>query len=520
MRWVCKILFLLIFSISFSQEGNVKQLLTQAENSVYSNPKEAIRIAEYVSNNAINNDQLVQAAYLLTRSYYMQGNYNEALKVGLMFSNEAFDNYSDSQIKLDVLISKILKELELSELAEKYIQKAIQESQKATNETIRIWVKGKVLQHNINSDSEETAKQSLERLHKAKNELNKIKPAEHSFQMGNVDLEIASIHLQEFQLDSVPYYLDTAYAESKKEKPGNYLEMKCLLEYGNYLFLKKQHKAAIDSLESAQRIAEKFTNIDQQVSTSQAVADNYLALNNLDAFNHQNEITKTLNDSQTEVGNDAVNSVFNIVTNDQIEKLKETNSIFLWNTFILGGVFLFLLLLWGFLAFRYRLKTKQYENFIRYFEDKKKPEPASSHKEKAVKPSVVPKEMEEKLLEKLKDFENSTDFTKQETSLSRLALQFETNTKYLSEVVNIHKQKNFNTYINELRINYIIDKLKNDPTYLQYKISYLAEDSGFSSHSLFASIFKSVTGIPPITFINILRDKKDTAETEKIKNVS
>src|SRR5690606_21037430 len=101
MRLDCKILFLLFFSISFSQEGNVKQLLTQAENSVYSHPQEAIRIAEYVSNNAINTDQLVQAAYLLTRSYYMQGNYNEALKVGLKFSNEAFDNYSDSQIKLD-----------------------------------------------------------------------------------------------------------------------------------------------------------------------------------------------------------------------------------------------------------------------------------------------------------------------------------------------------------------------------------------------------------------------------------
>jgi AraC-like DNA-binding protein len=91
-----------------------------------------------------------------------------------------------------------------------------------------------------------------------------------------------------------------------------------------------------------------------------------------------------------------------------------------------------------------------------------------------------------------------------------MALQFETNTKYLSELINAHKQKNFNTYINELRVNYITDKLKNDPQYLQYKISYLAKESGFSSHSVFATVFKSVTGISPTTFINILQNKQES----------
>src|SRR5690606_37917187 len=107
-------------------------------------------------------------------------------------------------------------------------------------------------------------------------------------------------------------------------------------------------------------------------------------------------------------------------------------------------------------------------------------------------------------------FENSLDFTSKDISLSRLALQFETNTKYLSEVINTHKEKNFNAYINELRINYIIDKLNNDPQYLQYKISYLAEDSGFSSHSVFATVFKSVTGISPTTFITILQNNQES----------
>lgn len=520
MRSVCILLFLFSFQLSYCQEDNIKQLLEQAENTIYSNPQKAIRIAQYVSKNSENTAQLVQAAYLLTRSFYMQGNYNEALKIGLKFSKIEIENQSDTQLKLNVLLSKILKELVLDELAKKYMEKAIQESRKTRNENVQIWLKGKVLQFGIGSDSQETPKQSLERLYKAKKEFKKTVSDQNSFQIGNIDLEIANIHLREFQLDSVPYYMETAYAESEKEKPGNYLEMKTLIGYGDYLFLKKQYAAAIDSLKSAQRIGEKFTNIADQITISEAIANNYLALNNLKNFNSQNEKTQFLNNEETDVENEAVNSAFNIISANQMEKVAKAKSSFLQNALFLGGVFLLVLLLWSVFAFRYRVKIKQYQNFINYFEKKNKSEFNVTIEQNSIKQSVVPKEMEETLLEKLEIFESSTDFTKQDASLSRLALQFDTNTKYLSEVINSHKQKNFNSYINELRINYIVDKLKNDAVYLQYKISYLAEDSGFSSHSVFTTVFKSVTGIPPTTFINILKDKKETSGTNKIKNGS
>lgn len=80
-------------------------------------------------------------------------------------------------------------------------------------------------------------------------------------------------------------------------------------------------------------------------------------------------------------------------------------------------------------------------------------------------------------------------------SLAVLAGQLDTNTKYLSEVINKHYNMNFNSYINKLRINFIVAKLKSDPSFINYKISYLAEACGFSSHSSFATVFKSITGI-------------------------
>lgn len=507
--------FLLFFHLSFSQEGNIGELLNQSENALYSDPHKAIRIAEYVSKKSENPEQLQKAAYLLTQCFYMEGNYNEALEVGLKFSSYEFQNDSDTQLKLDMLISKILNDLGLNKIATKYVATIVQNSANK-DENLKFWLNGKILQYNIGSDYNETSTENFKRIYSAKKELQKINGNKPTAQIGNINLEIASLHLREFQLDSVPYYLDIAYAESKKKQPKNYLEMKCLEEYGNYFFLKKQYAVAIDSLKSALTIAENFTNIAEQITISKSIANNYLALNDLKNFNIQNDKTQLLNDSETDVENEAVNSTFNFISESGTERVSKTRAYFKKNIIIFSGILILVLLFWGFLEYRYCTRIKQYQTFIDY--SKKKTEPAIPKKQKTIKPNVVPKEMEEILLEKLTVYENSTDFTNQDTSLSRLALQFDTNTKYLSEVINLHKQKNFNGYINELRINYIIDKLKNDPAYLKYKISYLAEDSGFSSHSIFATVFKSVTGIPPTTFITILKDKQEITGKSLVKN--
>ena len=520
MRLVCAIYFLLFFSgISTAQE-NTPKLLVQAENTIYSEPQEAIRIAEYISHKSENKAQLLEAAYIMIRSFYIEGNYEKALKIGFQYSKEEFEDENDTQLKINVLLAKILRELELNELAKKYMEKAIQASQKTENKNTLSWFRGKVIQYNIGSNSEEDTTQYLEQLESAKNIFNKTQSIKSSFQIGLIDLEIANIHIRKLQLDSVPYYLESAYTESKKAKSGNYLEMKYLLEYGNYLLLKREHTASLDSLKAAQHIAEKLTNIAEQYIISEAIAGNYLVLGDLKNFNIQNQKTEILNNAQDDLENNAVNAAFNFINDDEAIKLEKSDSFYLRNMLYFGGAFFLVLILWGSFTLRYRIKIKQYQSFIDYFEKKQNPTSIPPLKQKVTKHSVVPKEMEETILEKLTEFENSTYYTNQDTSLSRLALQLDTNTKYLSEVVNSHKRKNFNSYINELRINYIIDKLENNPTYLQYKISFLAEDSGFSSHSVFATVFKQVTGIPPTSFITILRDKKEVSDANRTKNES
>lgn len=133
-------------------------------------------------------------------------------------------------------------------------------------------------------------------------------------------------------------------------------------------------------------------------------------------------------------------------------------------------------------------------------------------KEEQKKEFMMPKETEERILENLANLEKELFFTQKDISLAALATQLGTNTKYLSYVINMYKGKDFNNYINELRIRYIIRKFQTDSSYLSYKLAYIAEQAGFSSHSKFAAIFKNFTGLSPSVFIAHIR--KEALEKE------
>lgn len=82
----------------------------------------------------------------------------------------------------------------------------------------------------------------------------------------------------------------------------------------------------------------------------------------------------------------------------------------------------------------------------------------------------------------------------------------QTDSKYLSYVINTSKKKDFSNYINELRINYIIQKLKCISVYRKYKISVLSKDAEFSSQNKFSTVFKKVTTASPFVSIAYLEE--------------
>ncbi|UQB69822.1 helix-turn-helix domain-containing protein [Epilithonimonas zeae] len=121
---------------------------------------------------------------------------------------------------------------------------------------------------------------------------------------------------------------------------------------------------------------------------------------------------------------------------------------------------------------------------------------------------LLSKEKEEELLSKLMEFEEGTEFTEKNFTISTMVMLFETNPKYINYLLQQHRGKLFSDYINTLRIRYLCQILESKPEYRNYKISYLSDLAGYSSHSRFASIFKKEMGVSPSEFISKLSDVK------------
>jgi len=108
------------------------------------------------------------------------------------------------------------------------------------------------------------------------------------------------------------------------------------------------------------------------------------------------------------------------------------------------------------------------------------------------------------VLKQLEDFENTKAFTNETMTLNTLAKEFNTNQKYLSQIINYHKQKNFANYINELRVNYVVQKLKNEPQFRNYTIKAIGNEVGFSSTESLTNAFYKTTKIKLSYFLKEL----------------
>lgn len=119
----------------------------------------------------------------------------------------------------------------------------------------------------------------------------------------------------------------------------------------------------------------------------------------------------------------------------------------------------------------------------------------------------ISSETEKKLQERLILFENSKKYLNPNMTFSTLVSFLDTNPKYLNLFLKNNFQKDYNTYINDLRIKYIVQRIDNNQNYQKYKISHLAKESGFSSHSNFSANFKRVMELSPSEYIEKVKSE-------------
>ncbi|WAC03723.1 helix-turn-helix domain-containing protein [Lacinutrix neustonica] len=104
-------------------------------------------------------------------------------------------------------------------------------------------------------------------------------------------------------------------------------------------------------------------------------------------------------------------------------------------------------------------------------------------------------EVIKEILSKLELFERNLEFINFDLSAVSLAKELETNSTYLSKIINHYKKQTFSTYVNSLRIDYAIERLKNDIQFRNFTIKAIGNESGFKSTESFTSAFHKKTGL-------------------------
>lgn len=179
--------------------------------------------------------------------------------------------------------------------------------------------------------------------------------------------------------------------------------------------------------------------------------------------------------------------------------------------FVSAITFLFLLSL--FLAYRYLKNKKIYRQ--KFEELMKRSEDDRVVKEvKIIDKTIldINSEAVSLVLKQLERFERDNKFLDKDWTLVKLSAAFDSNTKYLSKIIFHYRDKKFVEYLNDLRIDYIIELLKKDKMIRNYTNKALAEEAGFSSTQRFTNAFISKTGISPTYFIQELRKEEVVKE--------
>ena len=317
------------------------------------------------------------------------------------------------------------------------------------------------------------------------------------------------------------YLLDAQKIYENKEydiDPAN--KAQTLNNLSRLYIAKKEYHKAIECAERALDYEKSHSYPMLRKNSYEFLLQAYLEINDTEKSKFYRDKYKALNDSLDYVKRGEANSTMSEMVT-KVDMKHEENSKKQW---LITGVLALMAGIIVAVMWRRRNKTlrKNYEQIIEKLknpefntlentsDDKDNNELITDEDEVQNDPSVnrnvISKETETRILKRLETFERSEKFLKKDLTVSMLSAQLNINSKYLSEIIKNNKSINFNGYINTLRINYIVHKLYTEPKFRTYKISYLAELSGYASPQVFVTAFKKITGVTPSYFLQNLEE--------------
>lgn len=168
-------------------------------------------------------------------------------------------------------------------------------------------------------------------------------------------------------------------------------------------------------------------------------------------------------------------------------------------TLVLGGSIVTILGLFYFVI--YKRKKRGLEMALDEQLEKVKELESNIKKPNTTSSLELSPELKQEILEKLNKFETDLGYLKNNLTQVKVAKKLNTNSTYLSKVINLEKGKNFTNYINDLRIAYCIEQIKTNTRFRQYSISSMAKEVGFNNIQSFAKAFSKTAGSNPAEYI-------------------
>jgi AraC-like DNA-binding protein len=387
-----------------------------------------------------------------------------------------------------------------------------------------------------------------------------VSDPQYSSYYQNVIFGIADCYKSLKKTDSTSFYNQLGYKEATKTKNEEYKYLFVLNEGANQVS-KKRYKAAIDSIKKALPQMIAFKNTGNTLAAYYYLGKAYDGLKNKEQavknFIKVDSIYKITKDYSTEFTSgylyiinyyknegDKENQLkylieymaivhtlqsnykeLNKLVQDEYDTphlfsekeslIRSLNKDKIKSFWGLGGLILLSISVSGFGFYQYNLKRTYKFRFEKIVNRENKPysvpadsnpQPNEIHTKKNKENTGIAEELVVQILEKLNQFEIHKEYLHSTISLQLLAEKLETNSKYVSKIVNIYKEKTFIKYINDLRIEHALIQLQQDRKLRNYTIQALALEFGFTSAESFSSAFFKNTGIKPSYYVEQLKN--------------
>lgn len=370
---------------------------------------------------------------------------------------------------------------------------------------------------------------------------------------------LAALFYETSQLDSAYYYSDLGMQESLLRKDDYYYHH-FATDKGITLFFQEKYQAAIDTIAKHATFLEKVEKYDDlafayfysgeahlQLNQKDAAIENYMKVDSI--FQAYDYIFPNLRktyirlDSLYREKGASLKVIENLTKRIKVDSMLNASNLYIYDglaqkydipkleaekedliaamerkerlsnyTYIILA-FLIALTFFGFVfEFRKRkMYKRKFDEIIKASENKKEAftHPETKHSQKI----NIAEDIVENVLSALKTFEEKHQYTSNKITLNSLAKKLNTNPNYLSKIVNHYKGCSFSNYINGMRIDFCIEQLKNNPTFIKYTIKAISAEIGFNNVQSFSKAFYNSKGVYPSFFIKEMKKSKQKNAT-------